>query len=486
MASIHQAAEDLKQQIREKMSSGSLEDSCFLSWSGLCTVLTAYLREKGQPGWTQTIVSETGPVFDSNQQSRIETAFAQAPWLLDILQMNPPTVQKGGAGPMLPKVPTAFVQDISPTQFDISLDRGFEYFLQKTQQAEEFMDQFREETPGIAKLIRTDVPIGGVPVPLQAVVSLLFSLIDAIRLSAAAFGSKTIPLLLLSLLKEFILGEWRQMILTSLGFFSPTGVSIGILAKYVVNAWLFASAPDRNEILKALFRGYKSALAGFFLWASVTFTPNLFKIGVESALERIRLLVENLEEQKKTLEAAGSQALAPFGKKLVFLNFDVNAIKRLSLADVQSIQSLAEWKPMMCSQEFRAVIDPLVANPGLRFVLEMFNIPTSQEAVLEVCPGGPKPIGETVNTMLQTAIVDDGMPEVPSFESAPTPVTSVQEQEQPPRVQEAPTQPAQSGGRRSLSLMGKGSALSLHRNTRKTMKKLQKVRRKTPKARRLA
>lgn len=477
--SIHQAAEDLKREIREKMSSGSLEDSCFLSWSGLCTVLTAYLREQGRPGWSEAIGSEVGPAFDSNQRKQIENAFAQAPWLLDILQMNPPKVQKGGAGPIpvgrgpiLPKVPTAFVQDISPTSFDISLDRGFEQFLKKTQQAEEFMDQFREETPGIAKLIRTDVPIGAVPVPLQAILSLFFTLIDAIRLSAAAFGSKTIPLLLLSLLKEFILGEWRQMILTSLGFFSPSGVSIGILAKYVVNAWLFASAPDRNEILQALFKGYKSALAGFFLWASVTFTPNLFKIGVESALERVRLMVENLEEQKQTLEAASSQALAPFGKKLVFPNFDVNAIKRLSLADVQSIQSLAEWKPMMCSQEFRAVIDPLVANPGLRLVLEMFNIPTSQEAVLEVCPGGPKPIGETVKTMLQTAVVDDGMPEVPSFEAPPvTPVV-----EQSPPVQEPPQQPAQSGGKRSLSL---------NRHTRKTVKKLQKVRRKTPKARRL-
>ena len=478
--SIYQAAEDLKREIREKMSSGSLEDSCFLSWSGLCTVLTAYLREQGRPGWSEAIGSEVGPAFDSKQRDQIETAFAQAPWLLEILQMNPPAVQKGGAGPegtpvgrgpMLPKVPTAFVQDISPTSFDISLDRGFEQFLKKTQQAEEFMDQFREETPGIAKLIRTDIPIGAVPVPLQAIVSLFFTLIDAIRLSAAAYGSKTIPLLLLSLLKEFILGEWRQMILTSLGFFSPSGVSIGILAKYVVNAWLFASAPDRNEILKALFKGYKSALTGFFLWASVTFTPNLFKIGVESALERIRLMVENLEEQKQTLEAAGSQALAPFGKKLVFPNFDVNAIKRLSLADVQSIQSLAEWKPMMCSREFRAVIDPLVANPGLRLVLEMFNIPTSQEAVLEVCPCGPKPIGETVKTMLQTAVVDDGMPEAPSFE-APL-VAAVQEQ--PPPVQEVPTQPAQSGGRRGLN-----------RHTRKAVKKLQKVRRKTPKARRLA
>ena len=476
-ADIDASAEELKQLIRS--SAGSLEETCFLSWSGLCSLLTAYLRAEGAPGWSAQIVSkETGmPLFDSQQQAQLESSFAQAPWLLPVLQMQPPRSsgqQRGGAMQLqLPKVQSQFLQDISPTPFDISLDRGFEGFLQATQRAEDFLEQFREETPGVAKLIRTDVPIGAVPVPLQAIVSLLFSLIDAIRLSAAYFGSRTIPLLLLSLLKEFVLGEWRQMIFTALGFLSPSGVAAGILAKYVLNAWLFVSPTDRTDILKTLFRGYKSALAGFFLWASVTFTPNLMKLGVENALERIRLMVENIEEKKSALEAQGSQALAPFGKKLVFPQFDVGAIRRLSLADVQTLQALAEWTPMQCSKEFRAIVDPLVANPGLRLVLEMFNIPTDTELLMEMCPGGPKPLAETVKEMMTPAVVDDGMPVGPLLDAvvpAPAPV--------------AQALPQQQGGSPSAPRTGLGGRL--HRHTRKAVKKLQKLRRKTPKARRLA
>ncbi len=246
------------------------------------------------------------------------------------------------------------------------------------------------------------------------------------------------------------------------------------------------------------------------MWASITFTPNIFKMGVESALERIRVLIEGLDEKKQQLEQEGSKALAPFGKKLVFPQVDLEVIRHLSLNDVQTIQALAEWKPIQCSKEFRAIIEPLAANPGFRLVLEMFNIPTDAELLMEVCPGGPKTVTEVVKETMGPVVIDDGMPslgvmgagtvgqpakealEAPAPEvAAPAPEVAAPEPEE--AAPAPPAAPKQQGGSRKRSKSrlrspppSPSTTLSLHRHSRKAVKKLQKVRRKTPKARRLA
>ena len=117
-----------------------------------------------------------------------------------------------------------------------------------------------------------------VPVPRKPVVMLLVALIDSFRISAALAGYKNSLLTLLVLFQELVTGQWRQMIMTAVGLISPMGVAVGVVGKYIINAWMLINPTLRDELLRDMYKGSKSFLIGFLLWATSNLPPAVVKI----------------------------------------------------------------------------------------------------------------------------------------------------------------------------------------------------------------
>lgn len=402
---------DIQQKADELLSLARADPNACLSniiicMYNSCTFLTAFIQDKGEEGWSARVVDDNGdPLLEEADQQKIEETFANAPWLADIL-MNPGTAmpkrkrrgfsQKGGA-PKLPKlaVTGTTVKGISALGFgitgaDVSLDKMFQKLLDSTSQADELFTKISMESPGFLKLIydHPGIPMPGFPaimIPLPPLVLLAVKVIDSIRLSTALAGEKNTALTVLILLEELLTGQWRQMLLTSLGFISPTGVAAGVILKYIVNAWVLINPELRDDIARDMYKATKSLLIGFLLWAGTTLPPTAVKIPMKLVLKQFTDLVANAEEKIHQLEETASRPLKPIGKKLQFTGVDLDKFKSLTIEDIQNLQSFAQWDLLVCTQEFQDILKSIEQNPILRLLVELLNVPTLPEDTYKIC-----------------------------------------------------------------------------------------------------
>lgn len=494
MEELNEKASSLKDMLR-RLPAEQLQERVYVCVANGCILLTAYKKKKGAKGWSGSFVNEVGdPILSSKQQEAIEHAFATAPWLREIFEQETESevIQEGGSLPTLTSDGKVGVEDTEsylPNPKDLSLDLMLEAFLKKTQQVDDFWSEFRKKDRyGIQKFLNTDrivtIPkiekppfpaIGpfDVPVNVKPIVQLLSTFIDSIRLSAGLTGNSSTALTILLLLEELLTGQWRQALLTALGFLSPSGMAVGVIFKYLVNAWVLLNPDVRNELFKAHLRGAKSLAIGFLLWLATILPPNVILQPVEAVFANLRQKIEGFEEKVQKLENEGSKPLAPMKKRLKLSGIQFDTLKKISIHDIQNLQALATWDVLLCSAEFQDILTPIKAEPILRLVVELFNIPTTDDDTYKHCGPAPyKPIAEKVANSLKGQVVDDPdapqtVVEVPknpleAFEALPEEAQEAilkeklekKEQEKPAqqeKSEEEPLnqpQPEQKGGRR--------------------------------------
>ncbi len=398
--------QNIKEQIRNTPYD-DLQEKIYICFANGCLLLTSFLQKKGQSGWASGLVSETGePILTHKEQETVEALFASAPWIWDMLST---VKQKGGAGEIPQFQPASkLVEATSLTGDDVSLDKMFNSFLKKTNEIDDYWTKFARNSPGFARKLNSEVQVGQFSVPTKPLVLFLITLIDSFRLSAALAGSQSYLLTLLVLIEELITGQWRQMLITATGFISPTGTAISVLFKYIVNAWMLINPSLRDQILHDAYKGSKSLLIGFLLWASTTFTPMVVKAPIQMALNDMREMLKGLEDKLKSIEEKGSEKLAPFGKRLVFTQANFSKISEISLEDIQNLQTLAQWDFINCTAEFQAILEPLKEFPPFRLLIELLGVPVTVQQKLEVCriPEPYPSITQTVQAKLTPSVVN--------------------------------------------------------------------------------
>jgi hypothetical protein len=411
-----------------------LQDQVYQCVANGCLLLLMFKKNKGEPGWSKKIVNETGSsTFTQQEQQAIEKGFERVKgWLLPFL-LDEKKDQHGGGlpgglkmGKFVSKIQTD--STASPTEF--SLTKGFNSFLKKSEEWDELSHRIAYESPGVMKMINaTEIPIGP-GIPIKPIVLLLVAILDSIRLTVALSGEKSIFLTLLVMMEELVTGQWRQFLLTTIGLFSVSGTAIGVMAKYVVNAWMLINPIIRDDILRDMFKGTKSLFIGFLLWAATTFPPSILKMPMESALAQIQGIVQGFDDKVKALEEKGSSALKPYGYQMKLKGFDMSAITKISLEDIQTLQSLGQWELLVCTAEFKEIVDGLLSNPIFALVLDLLNIPLTQEDRVKICGvGEPKRLIERVVDSVSNPMILPAEPE----------------EDEPPAVAPAVTQ---TGGKR--------------------------------------
>jgi len=469
--------EKLKEVIRNTPPE-ALQERVYTCIANGCILLTAYKRAKGKAGWSSFLHDEFGkPMLNSKEQVRIEEAFS-APWILEMLESDKP--QSGGNYGRLPnlKIPgSAFlktdVSDLVPK--DMSLDLAFEGLLKKSDEMDTFWNKIAYDSPGYSKLMNNDLIIPPtpytpfqIPIPVKPLVQLFITILDSIRLSAGLSGNSSTLLTLIVLIEEIVTGQWRQMIMTASGFISPSGMAIGVIAKYIINAWVLINPDIRTELVKDIFKGTKSMLIGFLLWCVSTLPPAMYRSLIEEKLKVIREKVINIDEKL----SAVSKPLKNEGKSFT------TSFEKITLQDIQNLQALATWDKIICTEEFQDIMKPLVNDPIFRLILELMNVPTTDDDKYKMCrmeePYGSVTGESSIGVSLEDleSPKDETTPESPKDETTPESTKTPETPKAPespkapetPKVTETPKAPE--SPKAEAPKAKKGGAVKLKKSTR--------------------
>jgi len=261
-------ADEVKKILKETPPD-QLQDSVLTFLSYMSAFLTTFVEHNGAEGWSAFVMNERGSILDSSQQKKMEKSLAACPWLLPYLKGD--TSYKGGGDA---------VADADAEDGEKEMEENLRYLLQMINDGKAQIKQL-----GLVKLIHSDIPIPpnpvtplGINIPLAPFFMGLMALIDLFRYNRARLGNKNMLLTLLVFIEEILTEQWHQALLTSLGFFSATGVSMGIVAKYMLNVFLLAQpAQERGKFVQASVSMGKSFITGTLAWVLETFTSQSIK-----------------------------------------------------------------------------------------------------------------------------------------------------------------------------------------------------------------
>ena len=383
-------ADEVKKILKETPPD-QLQDSVLTFLSYMSAFLTAFVEHNGAEGWSAFVMNEHGSILDSSQQKKMEKTLAACPWLLPYLKGD--TSYKGGG--------------VAGAE-DAEMEENLRYLLQMINDGKAQIKQL-----GLVKLIHSDIPIPpnpympmGLNIPLAPFFMGLMALIDLFRYNRARLGNKNMLLTLLVFIEEILTEQWHQALLTSLGFFSATGVSMGIVAKYILNVFLLAQpAEERGKFVQASVSMGKSFITGTLAWVLETFTSQSIK-------DKLSMYADP-------------------GKEFSFIDIH-NKLK-------YKVSEIVDDPAKMCTL-YAPVITALNGTkmqPIFLAMLSLFGFPPANE-VMSVCSGSsplattvasPLPTtgapATTVASPLDTTVVSPPAPSAPATTVAATLATTV-------------------------------------------------------------
>jgi len=90
----------------------------------------------------------------------------------------------------------------------------------------------------------------------------------------------------------------------------------------------------------------------------------------------------------------------------------ISALSKLSVEDLQNIQSLIHWKQFVCSKEIQDVLEPLYLSPVTRIIVELLGVPTYEDDIDDHCGAMyKKPLDDNIQGMIRTMETPEGPPE---------------------------------------------------------------------------
>lgn len=424
--------EDVEEKLNEayrllKENSADIPDRMYSALEGISSVFYAWHRSNGKKGWSTSLVNSKGKrLFTREQRQLLEEAFEKYGPMFDEV-FDEAAAMKGGAattttttmsnvqqGPTsnLVKVPPA----INPE--DVSIDKLYQYVTDTTDQYDE---QWRSisNSLGIVKAVEAQDYKGVVVIPMappipvpyyifgKTIFPFLVFLLDSIRLAlgnpAFDIAMVRISLSIVLAIIDLIRGDWQKALLSSMGIFSPSGVIVGVVGKFIRNAWLFIAPDLQRQLRDDIYRSSKSMVIGFLLWGFSVFSPDAIRLAVNQSFEKMKEIVEKFNQKSQAAEDKAQAIAERSGVKVTFPKIPLTIIP--SMDDIQNLQVIARVPEVYCSPEVQEILQPVILVPPLRLVLDLLNIPTVPEMVREQC--------KSVDTnSLSKAIVDKVTPEV--------------------------------------------------------------------------
>ncbi len=387
--------------------------------------LRAVKEERSADEWLNQFEYTDGSKPTEEEKKAIMDAIENNKALFDLLASSQQQ-QQGGANPLSLNTKHSKILQTPQLPFDISIDRGFQRLRAYIDSIDEQVHTITDElgpTAFIASMptdpkIPLPFPPGIVSIPKNSILPFITVFLEIVKLFILlnpydfSIGRKIVSLV--QGIYEFSLGNWRQSLLSFMGFF---GQGIGLTAtfgKFILNAWLFIEPSLRSKLEIYAFRGAKSVIVSFLIWLFHIFAPDLLWIPIASFINTLNSMIEQTSEQEKVLEAKMSQYLQTMGYagytvKLPtvdeIITDEKGAKVRLSYEDLQNVQRLLALPIIQCSKEGRAAIEPLLQTPA-RIIFELMNVPTTPDGLKEMC--GVSDISQlpSMSDVIAKAVVD--------------------------------------------------------------------------------
>lgn len=343
----------------------------------------------------------------------------------------PLIVQTGGAlqaGDLKFGPESEFIKSVQP--IDFSLDK----IAEQVKQYLAAIDQKNRELASIigpVAMIKQVYPTGDiqvgpfypylpapVPIPTNAVLVLINAVLEACRLMVSS-SMLDVPILrqILSLvlaIYDVLRGEWRDGVLTIMGFFSQSWVLYGVIGKTARWIYNFIAPDIQQRIESDMYDGFKSMLLGYWLWVASIVSPNYVRLAIQNLIDTAKQPLEQVNETLATLEAQAQKSAAAIGAQVTFPRLPLDKLP--SFDDIQNFQTLLHQPELYCSPAFQSALAPAMAIPVLRLVFELMNIPTNPDDLGKACEGQPATVAEAITEKLAPTVT---MPQIP-IPSVPT------------------------------------------------------------------
>jgi hypothetical protein len=246
-----------------------------------------------------------------------------------------------------------------------------------------------------------------IPVPPRSIPILIGLVIEAIRLVYGVGPMsndyvRKILSLVLGLI-DILKGDWKQGILSLIGFYGESPLLAGLIMKVVLNM-LDLIAPDLQErLIVDLYQSSKSMCIGFILWGFVNFAPDYARAIARAQFDLIKELVNKNNGQIDKIESAMQKTVTPLGLKIKFKDIPEDFIPTFD--DIQNLQAILRQPGIYCSKEFQDAILPLHKLPPIRLVLELMSIPTDPQTLEYECKDmAGEPMEKTISESIMPQV----------------------------------------------------------------------------------
>jgi hypothetical protein len=272
-----------------------------------------------------------------------------------------------------------------------------------------------------------------ISIPANTILVIINAVLEACRLLVSN-NLVNVPILrqILSFvlaMYDILRGQWRDGILSFMGFFSQSWMIYGMIGKTA--RWVYAFiAPDIQQRIESdVYAGFKSMMLGYWLWVASIVSPSYVRLAIQNLINAAKQPLEQINETLATMESQAQASASAIGATVTFPRLPLEKLP--SFDDIQNFQTLLHQPELYCSPAFQSALAPAMTIPVLRFVFELMNIPTTPDALTKACEGQPATIAEAITEKLAPTV------------TLPTPTL--------PTLPTLPTIPAQLGGKRSRS-----------------------------------
>ena len=403
---------------------GVMRKKVYDTFSGISFLILEAKKNNFKKGWASKILDRHNEaMFERDEAKVVEDAVQK--FVQPLFHTNSKKVG-GNRGPSVKA--SASGQIVKPTLDleELSIDRMFWKIRDMIQSIDDQVKNFSREIGPFRFFYDKDTPDFRFPLPIPAPPPVFVSvvmvpinpraipiviglIIEAIRITttvgpltndtARKFLSLTLGLI------DFLKGDWKQGILSMIGFFGEIPMLGGLIGKVLLNL-LDLIAPDIQERMTMdIYQSGKSIFIGFLLWGFANFAPDFVRLSVRTQFDQIKKVVEDMNGKIHEIEAAMQKSVEPAGLQLKMKDIPEGFVPTFD--DIQNLQAIVRQPTIYCSKEFQEAIEPLRKIPPIRLILELMSIPTDPQTLAFECKGSA---GESLEKTVEDLVTPEITP----------------------------------------------------------------------------
>lgn len=228
-----------------------------------------------------------------------------------------------------------------------------------------------------------------IPIPKNTIIPFITYVVEALRLMVTVGPYKsefTRKLLSVSLgIFDVMNGEWKKGVMSLLGLFGETPSLIGTVGRNFLTIWNYIAPDIQSDLTDNIFNASKSLISGFWLNMISTFAPEDVRAVINNVLGKLRPLSSNFNTQMAQIQERAQAEASKLGYTIQFPKLPLDDVP--SADDLVNVITILRRPEVICSKEMWGAIQPLLDEPILRILLELFLIPTSEQAHQITCQG---------------------------------------------------------------------------------------------------